>query len=292
MSAPGSSFFRVGNLVLAGIHWQPTKIQRVVRVLETSTKPLQVSTDAGLAIVKYLGNPAGAEALICEIVGCSAARLLGLKTPDFAVMALPSMNLPSHPMLQVQPGPAFCSRWEENATSLSPNSALLKKLRRPDDLAKLVVLDTWLRNKDRFAGEDCNPFEIVNYDNVLLKPDKRMVELVVIDHSHALVETTLDDELGQAWVEEQVVYGRFRQFDHFLNRKTLGLALADVKRIDETTLRQVCEGVPRAWGMTDGLSERIFTCMSERAQRMESWLPAAIFDQYELQLDQGEAADE
>jgi hypothetical protein len=289
---PGSSLFKVGNLVFADIHWQPTEIQRVVRVLETSTKPLQVSTDAGLAIVKYLGNPAGAEALICEIVGCSVARLLSLKTPDFAVMALPAMHLPNHPMLQIQPGPAFCSRWEEMATSLSPNSALLKKLRKPDDIAKLVVLDTWLRNKDRFAGDDGNPFDVVNYDNVLLKPDKRMVELLAIDHSHALVETTLDDELGQAWVEEQVVYGRFRQFDHFLTRKTLGSALAAVERIDRTMLRRVCEGVPRAWGMTDGLSERLLNCLDERAQRLESWLPAAIFDQYELQLDQGRAADE
>lgn len=160
-----------------------------------------------------------------------------------------------------------------------------QKLRKPDDIAKLVVLDTWLRNKDRFGGDDGDPFGVVNYDNVLLKPDKRMVELLAIDHSHALVETTLDDELDQAWVDEQVVYGRFRQFDHFLTRKTLGSALAAVERIDRTTLRRVCEGVPGAWGMTDGLSERLLTCLDERAQRLGSWLPAAIFDQYELQLD-------
>ncbi|MBA4207284.1 HipA family kinase [Pannonibacter phragmitetus] len=279
-------------MVFAGIDWQPSEILRVARVLETSTKPVLVSTDVGLAIVKYLGNPAGNEALIGEIVGCSVARLLGLKTPDFAIMAIPAIDLPEYPLVQVQAGLAFFSRWEEMATSLSPNSSLLEKLRRPEDIAKLVVLDTWLRNKDRFAGDEGAAFDIVNYDNVLLKPDKRMVELLAIDHSHALVETTLDDELGKDWVEEQVVYGRFSQFDKFLTRKMVGAALAAVERIDRVTLRRVCEDVPRAWGMTAALSERLFSCLDDRARRLRHWLPAALFDQYELELEQGEAADE
>lgn len=238
-------------------------------------------TDEGAAIVKYIGNPAGADALICELVGSELANMVGLTTPDFAVLDIPGIVLPNNPFVQVVPGPAFFSRWIE-ATSLSPGSTLLKKLRQPDAVAKLVVFDTWLRNKDRFAASRLVGYENINYDNVLLRMDKRMVELVVIDHTHALVETTLEDELGQEWVAERNVYGLFDQFAPILTRKAVDSALALVEQIDLETIQSVCEGVPLEWGMTYGLADRLSSCLVERAKELGKWLPSAIFDQYEM----------
>lgn len=277
------------DLAFAGRTWQPTEIERVTRVLDTSTKPFLAMTDEGAAIVKYIGNPAGADALICELIGSELANMVGLTTPDFAILEIPSLALPNSPLVQVAPGPAFFSRWVE-ATSLSPDSTLLKKLRHPNAVAKLVVLDTWLRNKDRFAASGSGGYENVNYDNVLLRMDKRMVELVVIDHTHALVETTLEDEIGPAWVEEQTVYGLFNQFKPLLTRKDVGSALALVEQIDLEAIRRVCEGVPREWGMTSSLAERLSSCLALRGEALGSWLPAAIFDQYEMNFEQGEGA--
>lgn len=275
--------------MFAGQKWQPQSIERITRVLDTSTKPISAVTDEGTAIVKYVGNPQGPEALICELIGTELANYLGLQTPDFAVADIPALQLPGHPLLQVVSGPAFFSRWEE-AVSLSPRSGLLQKLRRPEDLAKLVVLDTWTRNKDRFSEEGGEGYGVVNFDNVLLRKDKRKVELLVIDHTHAFIETTLDDELGQAWIDEQQVYGLFRQFTPFLTRKAVDDALEAVRKIDLEAIEGLCQEVPRAWGMTHALANRLSSCIFERGANLGTWLPLALFNQYEMNLPQREGA--
>ena len=167
-----------------------------------------MTTSDGPAIVKYLGNPAGEEALICELVGTEIANLLSLRTPDFAISDITSMEIPSDPPANVREGPAFFSRWEE-ATALSPNSSLLLKVRNKADIAKVVVFDTWIRNPDRFVSlaDRCGAGETANFDNLLFRGDKRMAEVLVIDHTHAFVETTLEDELDNDWINEQYVYG-------------------------------------------------------------------------------------
>lgn len=270
--------------MFAGRNWQPKKIERVTGVLETSTKPLRVITDDGPAIVKYMGNQAGLDALICELIGTELANDIGLVTPDFALADISALELPTHPLLGIEPGPAFFSRWEE-ATSLSPRSTLLGNLRHPDDIAKLVTFDTWLRNKDRFEDAADGGYGNENFDNLLLRPDKRKVQLLVIDHTHAIAETTLDDELGQDWVDEQKVYGRFGQFAPFMTRRGVQVALTAISTIDVERIEGICQGVPREWGMTHALAQRLSVCIAERGGKLGSWLPAALFDQYEMNLE-------
>lgn len=273
--------------MFAGRNWQPHAIERVTRVLDTNTKPLLAVTDEGLAVVKFIGNPAGLDALVCELIGSELANMIGLQTPDFAIYDIPELELPNNAWLQVDPGPAFFSRWDQTATSLSPDSVLLKKLRQPEDLAKLVVLDTWLRNKDRFdeAGDD--GYENVNFDNVLLRPDKRKVQMLVIDWTHAIAETTLEDDLSQGWVDEQKVYGMFPQFAPFVTLELVQQALECVNKIDPDEIQGICRGVPPDWGMTQNLADRLSTYIIERGKKLDTWLPAALFDQYEMNLEQG-----
>lgn len=87
------------KFVFAGQNWQPSLIERVTRVLNTSTKPISAVTDDGAAIVKYMGNPQGLVALVCELIGSELANYMGLKTPDFAIMNIPVLELPGYPML-------------------------------------------------------------------------------------------------------------------------------------------------------------------------------------------------
>lgn len=275
--------------MFAGRTWQPSFIERIIKVLDTSTKPLMAVTDEGTAIVKYIGNPAGLDALICEFIGHELANMIGLQTPDFAIANIPRLELPDSPWTRIDPGPAFFSRWEET-TSLSPNSSLLDKLRQREDIAKLVVLDTWLRNKDRFSGSAGDGYQTINFDNVLLRQDKRMVQMLVIDWTHAIAETTLDDELSAAWVDEQKIYGMFPEFIPFLTRKTIQEALESLNEIDPQEIKRLCRKVPTAWGMSGSLAERLSACMIERGEKLKAWLPAALFDQYELNLDQGKGA--
>jgi hypothetical protein len=173
--------------------WEPTKITRVVDFLSTSTKPIMVETDDGLALVKYIGNPQGVHTLVAEYVAASLARLVGLPIPDFAIVYCPEIEIERYGIVTVA-GPAFASRWVSEAASFSPSSSLLENLRDKDIITILVAFDTWIRNFDRYfdAGQNANS----NLDNLLFVPDLRKSALVVIDHTHAFVEVSFDEEIA------------------------------------------------------------------------------------------------
>lgn len=268
--------------MFANASWQPTKIERVISVVQTSTRPLHVVTDKGLALVKYMGNRLGEDALICELLGTALARCIGLYTPDFAVVAIKSIEV-LDPFITICDGPAFFSKWE-HAVPLSPNSSLLANVRHKDHIAKLVTFDTWVRNKDRFSMDYGGRYENNNFDNVLFKPDKRKTSLLVIDHSHAFTETTLADELDEGWVSEKIVYGLFDEFKPILKANDVQLALEAIRRIDVAKLRAICDAVPREWGMTAALSERLASLITLRAEALCEWLSGALFNQLELNL--------
>ncbi|QPB21115.1 HipA family kinase [Rhizobium sp. 007] len=271
--------------MLAGVNWRPARIQRVNAVLTTSTKPLLVVTDAGTALVKYMGNRAGIDALVTELLAAELAARIGLRTPDFAVVVIPEIET-ADPLITVQAGPAFFSRWEQ-AQSLSPNSKLLANLRTPSDVARLVVFDTWIRNKDRFA-DDANG-GVLNYDNILFKADKRKTQLLVIDHSHAFAETSLANEVNDFWATEQTVYGLFNEFAAMLTRQDVKSALNTICAVAIGEIRDICHSPPPQWGFTAGMANQLAGLLVERAKRMTEWLPDAIFDQLEFDLDRKEA---
>ena len=268
--------------VFSGQRWQPREIKRVIGVMDTSTKPIFASTDAGNSVVKYLGNRSGATALLCELIGSELANAVGLTTPDFAVARLPKIDLPD-PSLTMEAGPAFFSRWEE-AVRLEPDSELLASLRQLDQLSLLVVFDTWIRNSDRYCTQDDFGFGVENYDNVLLSPDKRKVRMLVIDHSHALVEADFESEIGAAWIAEERVYGLFPEFVPHLTPQRVRKALSAVCRVDEALALRVCRSAPSEWGMTEGLAVRLARCIVERGARLAGWLPQKLFNQQEMPL--------
>jgi hypothetical protein len=267
----------------AGSSWRPTRIERVVRVMESSTMALYVETDVGPAVLKYMGNRQGEIALCCELVGTELACAIGLITPPFAVMEIPELSIPHQPFVQPRAGPAFLSKWVPSvAFSPSVEPRLLKKLRNREAPAKLIVFDTWVRNKDRFSPTNGGA-AVENRENLLFAQDGRMTQMVVIDHTHALVETTFD-ELGTDWVKEEVVYGQFPQFAAFVTPRAVKDALARICSEDKDALNSICDSVPREWGMTGTVSALLAQSLQQRAARMQEWLPKSLFDQGELDV--------
>ncbi|MEQ1403785.1 HipA family kinase [Neorhizobium sp. Rsf11] len=250
-------------------------------MLSTSTKPLHVMTDEGAALVKYMGNRAGLDALVSELLAGELAGKVGLRTPDFAVVDIPIIET-SDPFVTVQPGPAFFSRWEQ-AQSLAPNSKLLASLRDPGDVSRLVVFDTWIRNKDRFADDPNGT--LLNYDNILFKADKRKTQLLVIDHSHAFAETSLEAEMHDDWATERVVYGLFNEFLPMLKRSDVKSAIDTVLALAIEEIETICQSTPVQWGITAAVADRIAELLVRRANLMSEWMPDAIFAQLELDFD-------
>ncbi|QCI98895.1 HipA family kinase [Agrobacterium larrymoorei] len=268
----------------AGEPWKPTRIERISDVLNTSTRPLLVVTDVGLAVLKYVGNAQGEDALVAELIAAELAGMVGLRTPDFAVERIP--EIPTRdPFITARAGPAFFSRWEPS-TNLAPNSQLLRSLRDPKDIARLVVFDTWLRNKDRFSED--TPGGVTNYDNILIVPDKRKTKLLIIDHSHAFAETTLENEINDDWANEEQVYGLFNEFTPMLRRTDVESAINVICSLVFSDIKDICRSPPLEWGFSPKLAETLAELLVERAIKMRRWLPTAIFDQFEMDFNRKE----
>ena len=74
-----------------------------------------------------------------------------LRLPTFAFAIVEVTNEDEIPLAgggRAQPGPAFISR-SERGKSWGGSARELRRLANPDDLTRLVLLDTWLRNCDR-----------------------------------------------------------------------------------------------------------------------------------------------
>jgi hypothetical protein len=165
--------------------WQPTCVLRFEKPLDTSMGTARIVTDAGKAYLKALGNPQGPHGLACEWVGTQLARWLGLRTFDFALLTLDELD--EIPFLRgghAQPGPAFVTRAEKGHTwGGAPEE--LKAVENCDDVARLVVFDTWTLNCDRHPPNlsERKP----NYDNVFLSEEgaaRGRFRLVAMDHTH------------------------------------------------------------------------------------------------------------
>lgn len=261
-------------------NWEPSEIKRIVDFLPTSTKPIKAETDEGLALIKYIGNPQGCDALVAEFVAGSLAKQIGIPVPDFAIIRCPEIEIERFGITTIA-GPAFASKWVPEAMSLAPHSQLLANMRNTDLVTALVGFDTWVRNFDRFTNSGADP--ISNFDNILFVPDLRKSALVVIDHTHAFVESTFDEELDDpTWWEDQTVYGSFPDFEPFLSHKVLMNVLDKIRTVDIKTLEEILEGLPLEWELTQHQRSRFADQLLKRARALPTWLPEKLFAQGEL----------
>ena len=130
--------------------WKPTQILWAEQPLDTSTGAVRVETDCGSGYAKLLGNPEGPHVLACEVVGTRAANWLGLPTAEFAVVNVDQAHLVEFKDgTRSEAGPAFCSRLHRGAT-WGGTAEELEIVENPEAISGLVVLDTWLRNCDRY----------------------------------------------------------------------------------------------------------------------------------------------
>lgn len=163
--------------------WQPTEVTRFVDHLDSGAGTLIVETDAGLAYMKALGNPDGPHALAKDFLGTSLAAFLGLPTFDFAIIEVTNIDeLPFFRGGNAEPGPAFVTR-EEDGMTWGNDRNLLSHIDNLEVISGLVVLDTWLRNTDRFSTQPSR----INWDNVFFSTESDSgLSLRAMDFSHLI----------------------------------------------------------------------------------------------------------
>ena len=268
--------------------WDPVTILRWVGAYGTSTGIAQVVTDAGEGYLKAIGNPAGEHALACEWVGTNLACNLGLPTFDFSIIRINEMDdITLGNGKKAKPGPAFITR-AEKGFSWGGDEKALKKVVNKEDITRLVVLDTWIMNRDRHHPDTAkrNP----NYDNVFMSfraaPKGKHI-LKAIDHTHCL---THGDDLTPAvanieQIRDQRVYGLFPAFLPFINPDDAESSVADLQAISRETIEEIIDQIPKEWDVSERARNALKELVVKRQGYVGNTILGKLFPNRQMRFD-------
>ena len=232
-----------------------------------------VETDLGQGFLKAIGNPAGTHCLASEFVGTQLAEWLGLSVLDYGLVDVDEQidEIRLYSGGKAKTGPAFISKSEPGDT-WDGSKSQLRKLVNPEDISRIVVFDTWVINRDRKSRL------MAVTDNVFLSTshaEKGKLRLVAIDHTHCFA----DCQPGQPFDLNHMaipgdlsVYGRFPEFQEFLDRATVRETAAKLGTIDRATVAAIVESIPDAWQIGRTIRIRWIKQVLQRAE----WAAAEI----------------
>jgi hypothetical protein len=122
----------------------------------------------------------------------------------------------------------------------------------PEDIARLVLFDTWTRNCDRHPPDLST--RKPNYNNVFLSNRDLAageLRLVAMDHTHCF-------DCGRDWseklaridnVQDERLYGLFPQFRPYFERFRIAVesALQKLATLPKSELDAIVAGIPAEW---------------------------------------------
>ena len=263
--------------------WNPTSILRVIAVHETSTYPARAVTDAGNALIKTASSPEGPHALVREWVGTAMARWLGLPTFDLAIL-----DFPGQPAIEREddgwraaPGPAIAIRWVPGGHVWDGTEEGLAEVENLDAAAGLVVLDTWIRNHDRYwvRGDETR----CNVRNVFLSDEgarSGKFRLVAMDHTACFrggqfitrKVANIDN------VKDPDVYGMFPAFTEHATPERVNRFARRLGSIQSRDVAEFFHGVPGAWEVTREVSKAMETFIIDRARFLSKSIVRRVGD--------------
>ena len=266
--------------------WQPTEVTHFINHVNSGAGTLIVFADAGLAYLKALGNPDGPHALVKDLLGTHLAAMIGLPTFDYAVIEV--INLDELPFFKggnAEPGPAFVTRGEEGSVWGS-DKRLLKKIDNPDAISGLVVVDTWLRNTDRYYL----PKGRVNWDNVFLSKESSEVgklSLRAMDYSHAIQfggELTIGVS-SISNIKDDAVFGLFPEFRKKLSRDAIRHFASILCGVSRSQIEDAVELIPLQWQLESSVRSALVNHLHQRASFVAESIESRLFDPPQLTID-------
>lgn len=187
----------------------------------------------------------GNAVLISELVAAELATWFGLAVPPFALVDQCQIEITMRNTgVQLQP-PMFFSLAVNGETHAG--TAFSSRVGLPEDIAKLVVFDAWVRNTDR------------SQDNLLYvrrsTAGPSRYDVVPIDHGECFLGggTVVDFPVG-AWPDEEwadpETYCSFKEdFAPHLTAKTVATALTKLGQLESDFVDAVVHSVPAQWGL-------------------------------------------
>ena len=237
-----------------------TAMRYVQPLREGGSLPAVVDTDGGSFVVKFRGAGQGPKALIAELIVALLARELELRTPDPAIIEVPSQFGRSEPDPEIQDllrgshGVNMGLRYLDGAFNFSLAAA--HELVTPAFAARLLWLDAFVTNPDR------------THKNPNLLVWQR--QLWLIDHGAALYAHHDWSNLDAA--RTRTAFPLIRE--HVLLSMSDELESVDEEcaaRLSGDTIASVVDLVPDALLM-DGTSGREFATAGEARERYVRYL--------------------
>lgn len=253
---------------LLPLNWQPGAFRRVRRVGQTSMKTIEAECQGGRAFVKVMGNPEGPHRLAAEWIGARLGAWLGLAVPQHAIGDWPAALCEKvlHGTDAVA-GPCFATKslaghvWGGTANELA-------NIVNPADVTRLVVLDTWLLNRDRHepTGAGFGP----NRDNVFIEEigPGGAIRLVAIDHGHCLMpHSELTPRIADAArIGDRRTYGLFPALTGLLDQGIADSCGEQLAGLERPMVEEVVGEIPREWEVPAAARTAIVDLVCGRAR--------------------------
>ncbi len=227
------------------------------------------------------GTRGRSQAIAYDYVGTHLARHLGLVTFDAAVIFLEeAFEVPSRPEVAPVPGPAFITR-EAKGTCWGGGPDHIRKISNLPDLAGIVVLDTLIRNYDRFPPKET--FYEANYDNLFLEQHGSRQRAVAFDHTHCFVDDLTAGNLASSeTIEDEGVYGLFPEFVPLVTRAGMVAMCDRLAALDGAWVADLIASVPAEWDVSTSCRQMWSAHICARAQFVAANLCGFVFRQADL----------
>ena len=251
--------------------WKPTTFVRFDKGLDTSMGTARIVTDAGPAYIKALGNPQGPHPLASELIGTQLAHWFGLPTFDFAVIQIDA-DVDELPFLRggrAASGPAYVTR-AVDGHSWGGATNELSSLANPQDVGKLVVFDTWVKNCDRHSPN--LTIRRPNYDNVFLEDltgsQRGKTKLIAMDHTHCFSwNGVLSAKIAHIEsVKDACLYGLFPGFKPLVRQDDVELAVTRLREVNAETVRPMVDSIPPEWAVEPKAKRALEELVVRRAE--------------------------
>ncbi|HCN30620.1 MAG TPA: hypothetical protein DIT64_18170 [Verrucomicrobiales bacterium] len=268
-------------------HWKPTRIRGLVQALPSGSEALLVETDAGAAYAKLPGGKEGPHILACELVGTRLAALLGLPVLDWVLMPYPgqpALKLRSGRMAQA--GTAWLTR-KVNGFGWGREASDLKHISNRADIAKLVILDQWTRNCDRYRPE---PKLRVNENNVFLNREGAPIGqfiLMAMDHTHIFTcGGPLSRDMAKIdLVKDVTAFGLFPEFEGAIQRADAVAAAAALAAVTDEAIHEIVASIPADWEVDGTIRAAMEDFLRQRRDWLSKTFVSRLFPQDELALE-------
>lgn len=234
-------------------NWNPTNFESAVEKFSSSSRVALVTTDCGIGYLKTADNPEGPLILAADWIGTKLAEFMSIPSLEVAKLKLDDIDsqiLSEFLGFDVKMGTAFITK-AERAETFS-GEKMLELASNCSDIPKMVVLDTWIRNVDKYTE---NAFGTgrhrVNRDNLILtetgQPKGKWI-LKPIDFGLALDGPNMCAKLKNIdRIKDTRIYGCYPEFRNKFHDMEISAAFQSMNSVNTKILDTIISEVPDSW---------------------------------------------